>query len=139
MKKNTLRATFLAAVAAPVLLITAVGTANAYSSPTFEGGRGRIQVTVVADPALLAECVAIVPGLPWRLFKADAGKTASTLFSGLAVGTYRVQAVCRDDGGGETTFTSNVAVTAPDRVLDAVDVILAGAGSSALTTDPTLR
>lgn len=70
----------------------------------------------------------------------EAGKSGSTLFTGIAPGTYEVNTECERLRWGHIRWRpAYVTVSAPDQLLDAMDGMLAGAGSSALTSDPTLR
>ena len=135
---NICRVAAVVTAAVSGILITGVGTAGA--GPTVEAGRGRIQVTVESERDQGWNCAADVPGVGVRQFLVEAGKSASTLFTGLAPGTYSVRTTCVFVDGRSTRWApDNVTVTASDPMLDAIDGMMAGAGSSAMVSDPTLR
>ena len=138
MSKNMLRATALVVVAVPILSIANAGLASAYPAPTVEAGRGRIQVTAV--PAIdLVGCQANYDGGAWSP-GFGAGDNHSTLFENVPAGSHEVWVACMSTMNTVASFGPTVVdVTAANPMLDAADKALAGAGSSALTTDPTLK
>lgn len=69
-----------------------------------------------------------------------AGANQSTLFENVPAGPHEVRVACMSTMNTVTVFGPSVVnVAAADPMLDAVDKALAGVGSSALTTDSTLK
>lgn len=133
---TTIFRTVIVAAAVPVVLIALPGTAGA-AAPAVEGGRARVQVTANLTGGEF-QCRTQLDGGSFSSGFGGAGQPASVLFENVAVGNHSVKTLCFRPGP-DNIYTTPVTVTAPNPVLDAIDGVLAGAGSSALTTDPTLR
>lgn len=138
MNKCVIRATAVSVPAVPLLLLIGIGTVNAYTAPTAEGGGGGIQAAVVPSPEL-KECHSWVDNVTVSPQFGGAGQPTSTLLENVAVGSHIVTTNCTDTMNVKQQFGVKVDVAAPDAMLDGIDKALAGAGSSALTSDPTLR
>ena len=138
MNSHTCRAVLIAAATASVLLGAGVGTAQAYTYPTVEEGRTRIQVT--AFPAAdLQFCLTKIDGGAWRPQFGGPSQPESYLFEGVSEGTHEIKVSCRNSLFMDTLRTSPVNVRAADPMSDAIDNAMLAAGSSAMTSDTTLR
>ncbi|AII10354.1 hypothetical protein [Rhodococcus opacus] len=139
MTSTTLRTAVITIAAVPVLLIADIGTAHAYPAPTVEGGRGRIQVTAIPSSDL-THCYAKLDGGSFASPPfGGSGQSTSTLFQNVQPGPHIVETMCVNVMNLGSSFSLPVEVAAPNPILDTIDNALAGAGSSAMTTDPTLR
>lgn len=133
-----LRIAFLAVPSLSVLLLVGPSPANAYTTPNVEAGRTRIQVTAIPAPDLNM-CQAQVDGGVNSALFGGAAQPISVLFENLAAGIHTVAVACIDTKSAIDAFAVNIEVKPSDPILDAIDKAILGFGSSALTSDPTLR
>lgn len=146
MQRIAIQAIAVTAIVVPVVALgAAAGTATAIPGDStakcdYVGGRERIKVTIHGAPGAY-----VIQGLnsmgTGTDVVVDADGTSSFVFDKQSPWVHQLQTFESKlgSGGGAAGCDGSVTVTPADPVLDAVDGALAGAGSSALSTDPTLR
>ncbi|MEV6279382.1 hypothetical protein [Nocardia sp. NPDC051832] len=152
MASTRFRAVATAMTVTPVLVLSGVGVASAWHDPypgdstatcQSVGGRERIKVTVNGKPGGYYIQGTNAAGVHFHLGNITVGAngSGSAVFTGHSAGTYGVEAFenALGSGGRAPGCVGSVTVAAASPLLDAVDSVLAGAGSSALVTDPTRR
>jgi len=140
MHSNARRGAIVAAAAVSIVIVAGTGSAHAKDSADAIGGRERIKVTFTSDAGSPADCDVRIDGVvrPDSI-SAPAGDSASQVFAA-EPGTRNVKVYCYGPGAGGSNphFEENVTVAPADPMLDLVDQAMAGVGSSALVSDPTL-
>ncbi|WP_194820043.1 hypothetical protein [Nocardia sp. XZ_19_385] len=152
MSSTRIRAIATAMTVTPILVLSGVGVAHAYHDPypgdskatcQSVGGRERIKVTVNGRPGGYYIMGTNPAGAHFHLGNITVGASGSgsAVFTGHSAGSYGVEAFenALGSGGRAPGCIGSVTVSAANPLLDAVDSALAGAGSSALVTDPTRR
>ncbi|MBF6435208.1 hypothetical protein [Nocardia cyriacigeorgica] len=128
-------ATAVAIAAAPMLLTGPSAGAAAIGFDAV-GGREKVKITVHADGAGAEDCALYLRdgGIQHPRFDVPANTSRSQVYPVHETGQVWIQVYCdrRVDG-------MNVEILPANPLLDAVDAALAGAGSSALVTDPAMR
>lgn len=134
MKKRTFRGAMFAAVAVPVLLITSVGPASAAENANAIGGREKIKVTVYADGDG-ANCDVVIDGTIRSQFPIGSNAQRSQVYAA-SPGNHIVGVNCPT---GHVIFNTTITVQPKNVVLDFIDGIFGGVGSSQLSTDLASR
>jgi len=123
------------------LMFAGAGVVSAYTDPTVEVGRGRIQVTA-APSADLDYCLAYYWDNETSTWVPDSphfggpGQPESFLFTNVPPGETTVRVRCLS--GMWKTPSYFVTVAEPNPLLDFIDTFLIQIGLGALASDPTL-
>jgi hypothetical protein len=143
MRTRTIGTGIGALLLAPAMLFTMPATANAAvpSEPIVVAGRERVKFTLLNNTTTFQHCTAEIVGgdhaeTPLNGF--NPGDTYSVVLPA-APGPRQARVFCLAGIAGVFIYDRILQVEPANPVLDAVDAVLGGVGSSALTTDPTLR
>lgn len=131
MNKNAIRVAAASLVTVPILAMIGAGTANA-TDATVVGGREKVKVTVHNTTGADMSFPVTIPGHPVSGVDVPANGTSSVVIYDVAPGAHTVTVV-----GLAGVYP--VTVDAANPLLDVVDGVLKGAGSSGMATDRALN
>ncbi|WP_331757943.1 hypothetical protein OG225_41705 (plasmid) [Nocardia sp. NBC_01377] len=145
MRHNTIGATVLALAAATAVAVWPGSASATALDPEPVGGRERVKVTVTSTEVDPLGCWASVDGGDTRKIDVPVGGKQSVLLSQVAPGTRMVRTVCYTQPPVPKPqilvldSIRPVQVELANVVLDGLDGLLVGTGSSSMATDPALR